>query len=80
MNKTIATEQLSKNPLAGVPSVLSQWSDEDLLDRYCSHGDPKVFGVLVHRYGASFTAICADTWGTPRWPRMPSRVHFYRYT
>jgi RNA polymerase sigma-70 factor, ECF subfamily len=51
MNKAIATEQQSrKRAVAPAPSVLSQWSDEDLLDRYCSQGDPKVFGELVHRY------------------------------
>ncbi len=49
MNKTITSEkQLSKRSPA--PSALSQWSDEDLLDRYCTESDPKVFGTLVHRY------------------------------
>jgi len=29
---------------------MSQWTDEDLLARYCSVSDPKTFGLLVHRY------------------------------
>lgn len=49
MNKTITSaQQLRKQSPA--PSSLSQWSDEDLLDRYCTESDPKVFGTLVHRY------------------------------
>ncbi len=49
MNKTLTAENLLRKSTTG-PAALSTWSDEDLLDRYCSDADPKVFGVLVHRY------------------------------
>jgi len=49
MNKTIQSEQVSRQTTAA-PSALSRLSDEDLLDRYCRQADPKVFGILVHRY------------------------------
>lgn len=49
MSKIITSEKTTSKR-APAPSALSQWSDEDLLDRYCSHGDPRVFGTLVHRY------------------------------
>lgn len=49
MNKTIQTENKLRHQTAA-PSTLAQWTDEDLLDRYCTQADPKVFGALVHRY------------------------------
>ncbi|MBI2823072.1 MAG: sigma-70 family RNA polymerase sigma factor [Planctomycetia bacterium] len=49
MNKSISTEKLARRQAIS-PEGLSQWTDEDLLDRYTCVGDPKAFGVLVHRY------------------------------
>jgi len=50
MNKTVQIETQARKRAGMAPSALSQWSDEDLLDRYCTDSDPKVFGTLVHRY------------------------------
>ena len=50
MNKTTIQTEKPLVKSVPAPSALSQWTDEDLLERYCTHGDPQVFGVLVHRY------------------------------
>jgi len=64
MNKTLQTEtsapprvrsqatpSVANTPASvGPVEALAQWTDEDLLGRYCAVNDPKAFGTLVHRY------------------------------
>ncbi len=49
MNKLIQSEKLVRSP-QGPLEAMAQWSDEDLLNRYCQVQDSKAFGFLVHRY------------------------------